>query len=296
MIRPVTDKPFRLSAIMSVYAAENTVLEAIESVYPHVDELVIAWGRDECFRWKCDGTRDLLRALPDPDRKITIAWPPGLRAIDMVWSGSRQESRNKMRRACCEHVTGTHLLILDGDEIWDGLGVYRQDLEAGWFSGGTPLTVTFWHDEHHWIHGGSYNRWGTLPDPTADGAISPLSRLFPWQPDYQWSGLHVMPRTAAGAEVWPTAWNAGTPDGYSAASWLEASCMLYHLGHALPPEKMAEKARFYEQFDGARGRTRWAEWDGRSGDTGDGIVKPVHWELPPLVKRAFAKIRQACPV
>ena len=292
MMRHVTDKPFRLSAIMSVYAAENTVLEAIESVYPHVDELVIAWGRDECFPWTRDGTRDLLRALPDPDNKITIAWPPRLHAIEMVWSGDRQESRNAMRRACCEHVTGTHLLILDGDEIWDGLGVYRAALQSGHVTGGTPLTVTFWHDEHHWIHGGSYNRWGTLPEPDADGAISPLSRLFPWEPTHTWCGLHVMPWTAHGREVWPTLWN-----GYkgSAANYLEASCTLYHLGHALPPEKMAEKARFYEQFDGKRGRTRWAEWDGQCGDTGDGIVRPVHWELPPLVRRAFSKIEAGCP-
>ncbi len=187
-------------------------------------------------------------------------------------------------------MTGTHLLILDGDEIWDDLGFYRRCLEAGRFTGGTPLTVTFWHDEHHWIHGGSYNRWGTLPEPDADGAISPLSRLFPWQPTHRWSGLHVMPRTAQGAEVWPTAWNAR-----GAAAYLEAGCTLYHLGHALPPEKMAEKVRFYEQFDGKRGQTRWADWDGQCGDTGDGIVRPVHWELPPLVRRAFEKIGRACP-
>jgi len=274
---------FRLSAIMSVYAAENTVKEAIKSVYPWVDDLTIAWGRDECFPWKPDGTLDLLRALPDPEHKTHLIELP-------VWPGSRQASRNAMRRACCARLVATHLLILDADEIWDGLGAYRAALETGAVAGGTPLTTTFWHDSGHWIHGGSFKRWGFRPHVASKGSISPLSRLFPWQQGYRWSGLHVMPRTAQGAEVWPTAWNRNRD---AAAYVLGNVCTIYHLGHALPTEKMAEKARFYEQFDGARGRTRWAEWDGRCGDTGDGVVEPVSWELPPLVQRAFQKIQAA---
>jgi len=292
MIRHVNDagedvcRPaFRLSAIMSVYAAEDTVLEAIASVYPYVDDLTIAWGRDECFDWKADGTLDLLRALPDPDHKV--------RLIErQVWPGRRQQSRNAMRRACCERLVASHLLILDADEIWAGLDTYRAALETGAVAGGTPLTVTFWHGPEHWIHGGSFNRWGTRFPWPYSGAVSPLSRLFPWSASHRWSGIHVMPRDASGAEVWPTAWNGIR---HAAASVLGNRCTLYHLGHALPRAKMAEKAQFYEAYDGRRGRTRWAEWDGSCGPTGDGVVEAVSWPLPPLVARAFDKIGAGQP-
>jgi hypothetical protein len=70
--------------------------------------------------------------------------------------------------------------------------------------------------------------------------------------------------------------------------------MIYHLGHALPKDVMQAKHNYYLNRDGNdAGRIKrmesWHNWNGKAGDCGDGIVSPVTWELPPIVRKALER-------
>ena len=75
-------------------------------------------------------------------------------------------------------------------------------------------------------------------------------------------------------------------------------CCIYHLGHVMDKQLMKAKHEFYLRRDGNdKGRqkrmTAWHNWNGQTGDCGDGLIKAVDWELPEIVRRAYAKIEGA---
>lgn len=256
-----------VSAQMICYATP-TAPAAVRSIYPHVDEIIIAYGPTRLWRdWPEGGILEQLRELPDPDKKIRIE------ARD-VWTDKRE-----MRSWAAEQFRGNYLLMLDGDEIWVGL---EDWLERG-PEFGSPRWVTFWHDREHWIHDtGSRNsgrRWGYPLEPF--GSVCPHYRWSRWRPSFTFARHH----TAADAQG-----NALTDlDAHRAAAGSVPETVIYHLGHALPPELIAKKHEFYQERDGAPAARHavWDNWNGEPGLTGDGKVRKVDWELPNIVTEAF---------
>lgn len=273
-----TTREVRLSAVMNVYANASTVKYALDSVYDDVDEIAISYGRDECYDWSPDGTLEILRAYPDPAGKITID------ARD-VWKGkTKEQSRQAMRKSACSRVTGNYLMILDSDELWVGLGRMKAAIRDGRITGGVPLAVTFWHDRHHWIREAKLRRWGYTPPAIGWGCVWPHTRIIPWRASYAWPH-HVVPKTHGGDHVWPARANVKTVDT------LGASCVLYHLGHALTSGKMAQKKDFYKTVHGhTKQEAAFLRWDGTLGECGDGIVEAWTRDLPPVVAAAFDNI------
>ncbi len=267
-------KEKRITAHMICYGTP-TAPAAVEAVYPYVHQIIIAYGRVRLWNgWGDNGVLEALRAIPDPDDKITIE--------------ARDEWPDKitMRQWCADRATGNYMMMLDGDEIWTGMQALI-DSDIDW---GCPRWVTFWHGPEHWIYdheslGG--RRWGKRLDPY--GSSCPHYRWSWWRPSYYFVQHHT-PVDASGNLLV----NRGVNED---AGRLCPGAVIYHLGHALPDELMQAKHGFYERRDGAdKGRVLrrkvWDTWKGEVGETEDGIIERVTWKLPAQVKKALSLIQQ----
>lgn len=258
----------RVSACMICYATPTAPL-AIEAVYPHVDEVLVAYGPIDLWRdWPDDGTLDAIRAMPDPDGKIKIDARP-------LWRDKRE-----MRETLAERVRGNCQLIVDADEIYVGLDRWLESDDT-WFA--SPRWVHLWHGGEHWVHmpgKGSSWRWGARMEPYGSAPVH--YRFSFWRPSYQWR-VHSSPRDREGRPIFSADQSARV-----AATIPETA--IYHLGHCLSRERMARKHKFYADRDRAPDtrRNAWRDWNGELGDCGDGVVERVTWELPEIVNRALA--------
>jgi glycosyltransferase involved in cell wall biosynthesis len=244
--------------------------ESLASVYPYVDKILVAFGPVRHASPIEDGSLQVIRNFPDPDHKIVIEHRD-------LWN-----SKDEMRQWCAKHTEGTHVLLLDGDEVWVGLDKWI----ASGIDASTPRWINFWHDEKHWIYdteqmGGA--RWGRKLHPF--GSSCPHYRWSWWRPSNVYA-THTKPTDAKGVKIF---------DSNPKAAASVPECAIYHFGHMLPKNVMAAKHRFYLGRDGdnAKNRARrdcWMNWNGKLGDCGDGIVAVVDWELPELVKKAAHRL------
>lgn len=241
--------------------------ETIKSIYPHVDEIVIAHGPVELSPRINDGSLERIQNIADPENKIKLE-------VRDSWA-----DKVTMREWCCKQITGNYHLILDGDEIWVGLDKWlAADIPFG-----SPRWINFWHDSKHWVHDTaklSGQRWGKRLDP--HGSTCPHYRCSFWRNSYKFR-RHPMPYDISGQAL--RFGDKNIPE-------ICPETMIYHLGHALPKEIMRAKHEFYLLRDGRdTGRinrmTAWKKWADSLGDCGDGIVEEVSWKLPTIVKTAF---------
>jgi glycosyltransferase involved in cell wall biosynthesis len=275
MVKAVDSLPYLATSRKSVTAQMicyygPTVQEALASVYPHVDQIVIAHGPTEL--WKDvppDNSLELIRSFPDPEKKILLETRP-------LW-----KDKLEMRDWCGRHATGNYMLIVDADEIFDGLDRWiAQDIDFG-----CPTWVHFWHDaEHYVVDAPGMLRWG---EPLSRGSRHWHYRWSIWRGSYRFK-KHCM---AYDSNDNALSHKNQTVDAVKKCP----DCRIYHLGHVLPPDLMDSKHQFYIKRDGddAARRARrkaWHEWNGKLGDCGDGVIKAVNWELPELVRKAFERI------
>ena len=254
-----------------------TAVEAVQAVYPHVDQVVIAYGRLELAgpMWPENGVLARLREMPDPDGKIQIEARP-------MW-----DSKAQMRNWAVRQARGNYMLVLDADEIWVGLGKWLAAEGIDW---GCPRWVNLWHGPRHWICDHAKNagrRWGYPLPPR--GSVCPHYRFSWWRHSYTFTTHPV----AADANLRPLCSIESNRETAQAVP----EAVIYHLGHALPVEMMKAKHLFYERRDGAGdGRTArhqaWHDWDGKCGKMADGIVKPVDWQLPDIVLKACERVKE----
>jgi len=266
----VTRRP-AVSAHMICYATP-TAVDAVQAVYPHVDEIIIAYGPTTLWKdYPERGVLEQLRAMDDPDGKITIEARP-------VWA-----DKLEMRSWVAAHVRGNRQLLLDADEIWVGLDRW---LEAD-PPFGSPRWVTLWHDLDHWIVDtpelNSGRRWGYPLEPF--GSVCPHYRWSVWRGSYRFL-RHPTPVDASGNRLYDL-------DTSREAAEQVPECVIYHLGHALPRDLMEQKHTFYERRDGSprHRREAWHRWQpGQVGECADGLVKKVTWPIPEQVRCAFQRM------
>ncbi|MCK5607728.1 glycosyltransferase [Candidatus Pacearchaeota archaeon] len=265
-------KKRRVSAQMICYYGE-TVQESIASVYDHCDEVIIAHGPTKL--WKDvpgDNSLELIKSFPDPENKIKLIEKD-------VWA-----NKGEMRKACQRYMTGNHLLIVDADEIYHNLGDWVKHAP----SFGCPRWVHFWHDlEHYVVDASGDSRWGRQ-HPLGGGSHNHL-RWAHWRRTNKWSSSKGT--VASDIDDNPLSSRKSTSEAVKACP---QTC-IYHLGHVLNPALMKAKHEFYLKRDGTGpGRVKrmeaWHNWNGKLGDQGDGLIKKVDWEIPELVKQAFARI------
>jgi glycosyltransferase involved in cell wall biosynthesis len=245
--------------------------ESLESVYEHVDEILIAYGPDRNARPIDDGSLKRIRAFPDPDKKIRLE-------VREQWHDKRD-----MREWCHKNSTGNFQLILDGDEIWVGFKAWLD--KTIYF--GAPRWVTLWHDaDHYVIDGPNFGpRWGK--------EIAPYGCICG---HYRWSWLRRSYRWGAHCRLEDANRKALRISG-SAAAQSVPECVIYHLGHVLHPQVMRTKHKFYRTRDGdddvrRKRESAWHNWKGQEGDCGDGTVKKIHWDVPDIVRRAVASAKE----
>ena len=166
----------------------------------------------------------------------------------------RWESKEQMREFAARRATGNRFLVLNGDEIWVGLDKWLEaDIKFG-----APRFVHLWHDLDHWIHDAPDKRgirWGKALRPF--GSVCPVYRWSWWRSSYSFQEDHSAP-IDIGRNL------LRIPDGKAAKRVPEA--VIYHVEHVL---------------------TKWQR-SGEIGECDDGIVEKVNWELPEIVKRAYA--------
>lgn len=250
----------KISACMICYGTP-TATKAVEAVYPHVHEILIAYGPVELYRGSPEnGVLEQLRALPDPEHKIKIDARP-------VWVDKRE-----MRASLAARITGNYQLVLDADEIWVGLEYWQAAFAC-------PRWINLWHTGDFWIHDAEPDgtRWG---GSLGVGSVCSHYRFSWWRPSYRWR-VHHSPVDAAGNHL-------HTYTSARAAQEANPYTMIYHLGHCLSSGLMRAKHSFYEARDNAPAdrRLAWEGWDGKLGPCPDGIVAPVTWPLPQIVQEA----------
>jgi glycosyltransferase involved in cell wall biosynthesis len=263
-------------SVQLICYATPTVRWALESIYPHVDQILVAYGPTPLWQDFPDGDAlQQIRDFPDPDGKILIHAQP-------IWTNKRT-----MRAWCAERAEGNYLLMLDADEIWVGLDKWIEARVAF----GSPRWVNFWHSGRHWVSDSNElggRRWGRRLDPF--GSACPHYRWSWWRSSYEWR-KHPLP--FAGEHPLTNI------QKHVVAAKEEPGCVIYHLGHCLPDGLMRKKHDFYLERDGRDvGRVNrmkmWHQWKGQTGDCGDGIVEKVDWELPDLVKGALNELGGDC--
>jgi len=241
--------------------------ESIEAVYKDVDEILIAYGRVPSAEKIDDGSLERLEAISDPDNKIKI------------FKKANWKNKTQMRRLLATKASGNYMMMLDSDEIWVNLDKWlRSGVQFG-----QPRWLNFWHDKKHWIH--DYDkmkgvRWGKRMKPF--GSSCPHYRCSYWRGSFQFR--HHTEVIDANKR------NMNSHDLTYAKRIKD--CVIYHIGHALPEEVMVAKHKFYLKRDGddaARRKRRdtWMDWNGKTGDCGDGIICKVDWKLPKIVEKAF---------
>lgn len=273
-----------ISAVMNLYNNESTVAYAIESVYPHVDEIIIAYGREPRWEWQEDGSLDIVRNYPDPEGKIKII-------VKDPWPDDRRR-RVQQRECAARMARGNYLMILDADEIWTGLDEYKQALSQGRIEGGTPLAVNFWHDDKHCIYTdlkcaeADLRRHGVKSPYTKWGAVWPHFRLVPWRASHRWT-THIWAVRSDGDDVWRKDWN------YRTVKELKESVVIWHLGHALEKSRMSQKKNYYSAILGQQqAQKAWEKWRGQLGKCDEGYIEKIDFPLPDIIKRAFESIRK----
>jgi glycosyltransferase involved in cell wall biosynthesis len=246
--------------------------ESIESIYPYVKEILIAFGRDPNAEEIDDGSWERLQewiATKDLDRKIRVERRE-------VWTGGKVE----MREWCVQHSSGNRMLMLDGDEIWVNLEPWIQGVVYG-----TPRWVNFWHNLRFWVYDSAElvgRRWGFRVKEGEPGSFCPHYRYSAWRSSYFFK-LHHSPVDTDGRQLY---------DRQPKPTLSIPETKIYHLGHCLPPGIMQAKHEFYLRRDG-RDPQRidrmncWRKWDGHPGNSGDGIVADVNWPIPEIVQRAY---------
>lgn len=248
--------------------------EAVEAVYPHVHEIVIAYGPTELNKdVKPDDSLKLIKGLDDPENKIRLE-------VRKAW-----RDKLEMRQWCTDRISGNWHMMLDGDEIWIGLDK--------WLAQRVPFTaprwVNLWHGADHWIYDSprlAGKRWGRKLEPY--GSICPHYRWSWWRASYTWRRHPVLADCNGNALHKPN----------EIAKEKDPTCVIYHLGHALPPRIMDAKHKFYLRRDGSDAgrvarRDVWHKWAGETGETDDGVVQKVNWEIPEIIRRACARLKEA---
>lgn len=264
--------PF-VTAEMLAWRTAGLEKYALDSVYDSVDQILIAHGPAGEAGWQIedDGTLERLESYPDPDGKIRIE------------SRNKWANKKQMRNWCADRAEGNYLLMLDADEIWQGLDAL---IEADIYFG-SPRWVTLWHDCEHWIYDGQRNagqRWGYPLD--GGGSVCPHWRCSWWRQSYTFD-THPVPIDHSGAALTDLDQNMKTAEAVP-------ECRIWHLGHALPPEIMREKHKFYRQRDGAPGRREraWHNWNGGTGGFADGVIAGIKQDVPDVVVKAWKQCHE----
>jgi len=249
------------------------VPESILSVAPYIDELIVAYGRVQLAPCVDDGSE---KRLEDTLSKL----PKHIRIV--YKNQSLWDNKADMRRLCTKEMTGNHLLLLDGDEIWTDMESVLND-DTGFPA---PRWVNFWHNEKHWIYDSRIgaSRWGVKDSNGDIGSVCKHYRFSWWRPTY-WFKNHPSPADAAGQRLFD----------YTRATTLPSAGTIYHVGHMLPKAVMNAKHQLYTSRDGGKAPERqaaWNMWNGELGETTDGCVAKVDWELPKIVKQAVKNMEK----
>lgn len=277
-----------ISASMIAYHSAPTIVTSLESIYPYVSQISIAYGplADWPFRLD-DGTRELLLNFPDPDRKISLV-------IAREWPGRRE-----MRESTAERLTGDYHLMVDSDEVWSDFPAWVDWAEREKPVSAYAAWITPFRGCRHWVYstvGGKCPGWGGPRLPKGVGSWRPRYQFSRWGPGYKWH-THWAASSDTGRNLYKCAklkWNIPT--------------RMWHFGWALPARYIHEKVKYYQSYcpgliPSHRAKERqkeevWFGWKGKEGlfDTfnpGDTVAAALAPEqVPPIAQKCMDRIRQ----
>lgn len=278
----------RLSATMICYHSAPTIWSALESIYPYVDEIIIAYGplADWPFRGD-DETLELIKVFPDPGGKMTAL-------VADEWPG-----RKEMRDATAEKVTGDYHLMIDSDEVWTDMQCW-----VDWVEAERPLAcyapwVTPWRGLKHWVYSNRRRHpfgWGGKRFGSGLGSLRQRYHFSRWGKGYYWKNH----------------WRVHTPENINlfrmALPKTDLPTRFWHFGYSLPTRYVREKTQYYQfHCPGLPANHRrkekakedaWFGWDGT--ETVLSIDNPDDTKvellpadgIPPMAQRAMDRIRK----
>ena len=232
--------------------------EAVEAIYPYVDQIIIAYGPVELVKKRGvepDNSLELVRVLQDPEKKIEVYGRP-------VWS-----DKTEMHNFCCRKIRGNRMLIVGGDQIWVGLPEWIADEKI---FAACPRMVHFWDDSEHYISRGK--NWGESVEPF--GTFVPHCLWTYWRPSFS---FRVQSQVCDASYNDVNREDAHTRRGEACRD--HPNTVIYHLGNLLNKRTMDAKLQFYVDRDRCNLSVR-----------AQGKVLPVTWELPPIVRKALMRL------
>jgi glycosyltransferase involved in cell wall biosynthesis len=102
----------KITAAMIVLNGDHVLQQSLESVYHHVDEIVIAEGpvsywQDRGIKTSSDNTNHILNEFPDPDKKLKI--------LHSTYTEKDQQFSSALSMMTFQP---DYLLQIDSDEVW----------------------------------------------------------------------------------------------------------------------------------------------------------------------------------
>lgn len=129
--------------------------------YPLVDQIIVVEGADRLYPksrvtingLSIDGTAEIIRSFPDPDRKIT--------PIQHGWTTDRgAQAKTELRNRYLELCKPGLLAVIDADEFYrreDFAEIIRKVHESSSLNAWRYPIVHFWRTDKQFITGGYYD-------------------------------------------------------------------------------------------------------------------------------------------
>lgn len=160
---------FRYSFGMIVFNGSEFLQQVLDSIYNFAYQIIIAEGADQNSLpfanpdgSSTDGTVNLIRNYPDPDRKITL--------IQGKWKDKTEQSN-----AWLEHASGDYIWQIDDDEVYKEEDLLTVDNMLKDRLGTTAVSF-------HWCH-----FFGGLDRVRPINVKTPVVwRIFKFKPGYRW--------------------------------------------------------------------------------------------------------------
>ncbi len=223
----------RIVVCMIACSEAEFIASALESVYPLADRIVVVEGGNkhavraglcDAKGRSVDGTREEITRFideRDPDRKVLA-----VTRDDRPW-----RDKNEMREAYTTELRpGDWMLLLDADEVFTVAGLWRMSALLHEADVVCPGFRLFWND----LATLGTGRWDDFPQ----------AKAVRWRKGLTYLRDHNMPCDARGVSV------TATPGARVVRSRERLYCHYSWAGK--PDEKLARKARYYVEQNGAR--------------------------------------------
>jgi len=249
--------PVRVSFIVIVFEGADYLEKCLEQLYPHAWEILVAEGAVTIMAnhkgyWRSrDGTADIIKNFPDPEKKIRF-----FQVRNRPW-----KDKAEMKLKLLKESTGDILWQVDHDEFYkhgDIKKVIQAFVDDASLDLGETLQWHFWggYDRHRMD-----GKWGQVK----------FTRIWRKRGQLEWT-YHDCPH------------RDGKPYRGNHFRGKQFGRILYHYGYVRSDESVFDKIEFLAGRDADRGdryRKEYKEWKSQEG----GDIRPFEGTHPEVIEK-----------